>query len=52
MGYLNPKYYKVEINRECAVKFKEIVKRNFEKQAKDGVVDLAFNRVYLAAIKP
>ncbi len=52
VGYLNPKYYDVEVYREYTVKFKEIVKRNFEKQAKDGVVDLAFNRIYLVAIKP
>jgi len=50
-GYLNPKYYDIEIDERYVRRFKEIVRKSFEEQAGSGVVELVFNRVYLIAVK-
>jgi len=50
VGYLNPKYYDKDISN-FVNDFKAIVRCCFEEQAKDGLVELVFNRVYLVAHK-
>jgi len=50
-GYLNQDYYDVEIDEHYIEKFKEIVKKEFYRQSRDGVVELIFNRLFLIAVK-
>lgn len=51
-GYLNREYYSTKINEEYSKAFREIVKGSFQRQANtQGKVELAFNRIYLVAIK-
>lgn len=51
-GYLNQDYYDVPLTEEYMSAFKEIVKEAFRDQAgSDGKVRLAFNRVFLVAVK-
>ena len=52
VGYLNQRYYDVEITEGYISAFKEIVRKSFEEQAdEDGVVELKFNRIFLLAFK-
>lgn len=52
VGYLNQDYYDVELTEEYISAFKEIVKREFERQADErGIVKLKFNRLFLIAVK-
>ena len=52
VGYLNQRYYDVEITEEYISAFKEIVRKSFEEQAdRNGMVKLEFNRIFLIAVK-
>jgi len=51
-GYLNQEYYEVEIDDGYIDAFRDIVKKEFERQANEkDVVELIFKRIYLVAIK-
>ncbi len=50
-GYLNQDYYDVELSKEYISAFKEIVRKAFEKQAINGIIELKFNRIFLVAVK-
>ena len=50
-GYLNPRYYDVDLPEDYTDVFKKIARKEFEKQAVDGVVSLKFNRIFLIAVK-
>ena len=52
VGYLNQRYYDVEITEGYISAFKEIVKKSFDGQAdKNGMVKLEFNRIFLIAVR-
>jgi trans-aconitate 2-methyltransferase len=50
-GYLNSEYYVFAWPEGYSELFGEIVRRNFEHQATDGILDLIFHRIYLLAFK-
>jgi trans-aconitate methyltransferase len=51
-GYLNQEYYSTKIGEDYARAFREVVKGSFHNQANaQGKVKLAFNRIYLLAVK-
>jgi len=49
--YLNQDCYDTKLTEDYISTFKEIVKKAFEQQAKEGVVKLKFNRIFLIAMK-
>lgn len=52
-GYLNQAYYVGNIDQNYIEAARKIIKDSFSEQADEkGIVDLAFNRVYLIARKP
>ncbi len=52
VGYMNQRYYDVEITEGYISAFKEIVRKSFEEQAdEDGIVELKFNRIFLIALR-
>jgi len=51
-GYLNQGYYPTPVDGAYAKAFREVVKASFQSQANaQGKVELAFNRIYLVAMK-
>ncbi|MEW6041852.1 MAG: methyltransferase domain-containing protein [Elusimicrobiota bacterium] len=50
-GYINQKYYSVPIDKEYQRKFLKIIKQSFSEQAKNDIIDLVFNRIFLVAEK-
>ncbi len=51
-GYLNQRYYSVDIDDACIERFRGIVMEDFRQQADSrGMVSLCFFRVYVIAIK-
>ncbi len=51
-GYLNSRYYDVDLTEDYISAFKEIVLNAFRKQANEkGIVRLEFNRLFLVAVK-
>ena len=51
-GYLNQYFYDIQIDKKYIDTFKDIVKQTFLSQAgSDGKVNLAFNRIFLIAVK-
>ncbi len=51
-GYLNQEYYSTPVDEAYAKAFREVVKGSFQRQANaQGKVELAFNRIYLMAVK-
>ncbi|MGA1868526.1 MAG: class I SAM-dependent methyltransferase [bacterium] len=50
-GYINQKYYDIPIDKEYQRKFLRTVEQSFNEQAKNGMVNLTFNRIFLIAEK-
>lgn len=52
-GYLNQAYYDIEINDTYIAASRSIIKDVFQSLAdSDGIINLAFTRVYIKAVKP
>jgi len=52
-GYLNPDCYEIPLPDGYVESFRRILSESFRAQAgADGLVELAFNRIYLVAVKP
>jgi trans-aconitate methyltransferase len=51
IGYLNEDFYSVKLTQKYIDDFKDIIKDEICKQAKNNLVDLTFNRIYLLAYK-
>lgn len=52
-GYLNQAYYDIKISDAYIAACRSIIKKVFQSLAdSDGIIDLAFTRVYIKAVKP
>ena len=50
-GYINQKYYDIPINKAYQRKFLETIEQSFNEQARNGIINLIFNRIFLVAKK-
>ena len=50
-GYINQKYYDIPISKEYQRIFLETVEQSLNEQAKNGMIDLTVNRIFLIAEK-
>ena len=50
-GFIGPAYYEVELTEEYLAAFSEAVREEMEHRAKDGIVEVDFNRLYYIGLK-
>lgn len=50
-GYINQKYYNIPISKAYQKKFLKTVELSFKEQARSGIINLIFNRIFLVAEK-
>jgi len=50
-GFIGPAYFDVELTEEYLAAFSEAVREEMEHRAKDGIVEVDFNRLYYVGLK-